>query len=234
MVSPNSSNVPCRALICAVLNFTSCLRERCRTSTDNCSSVLTAISLPGCCTAIQIARASITSLLLPMTNALTKRVGNNRTLCPCFVNSRAQSEPPKYTLRPALLHFWMNTGTIFVSASLMPPYKILATVIAREIIELGYRGGMTILREFIRSLAPLRSRSLLFALKLSRDGRCRLTGVLCVTVNHRFMCSLSFWDTVECCTSSSLTTCAMTRWKPVTVMRPASSVAYRVKPCTTI
>lgn len=36
----------------------------------------------------------------------------------------------------------------------MPPYKILATVIAREIIELGYRGGMTILREFIRSLAP--------------------------------------------------------------------------------
>ena len=73
MVSPNSSNLPCRALICAVRNFTSCLRERCRTSIDCCSSVLTAISLPGCCTAIQIARASITSFLLPMTNALTKR-----------------------------------------------------------------------------------------------------------------------------------------------------------------
>ncbi len=27
MVSPNSSNLPCRALICAVRNFTSCLRE---------------------------------------------------------------------------------------------------------------------------------------------------------------------------------------------------------------
>lgn len=90
MVSPNSSNVPCRALICAVRNFTSCLRERRRTSIDCCSSVLTAISLPGCCTAIQIARASITSFLLPMTNALTKRACNNRTLCPCFVNSRAQ------------------------------------------------------------------------------------------------------------------------------------------------
>ncbi len=58
MVSPNSRSVPCRALICAVLNFTSYLRERCRTSTDCCSSVLTAISLPGCCTAIQIARAA--------------------------------------------------------------------------------------------------------------------------------------------------------------------------------
>ncbi|EIQ04016.1 hypothetical protein SFCCH060_4658, partial [Shigella flexneri CCH060] len=48
MVSPNSSNVPCRALICAVRNFTSCMRVRCRTSTDCCSSVFTAISLPGC------------------------------------------------------------------------------------------------------------------------------------------------------------------------------------------
>lgn len=103
MVSPNSSNVPCRALICAVRNFTSYLRERCRTSIDCCSSVLTAISLPGCCTAIQIARASITSFLLPMTNALTKRACNNRTLCPCFVNSRAQYwEPPHFSCHPRL------------------------------------------------------------------------------------------------------------------------------------
>ncbi len=91
VVSPNASNVPCRVLICAVLNFTSCPRERCRTSTDCYSSVLTAIFLPGCCTAIQIACAPITSFLLPMTNALTKRACNTRTLCPCFVNSRVQS-----------------------------------------------------------------------------------------------------------------------------------------------
>ncbi len=40
--------VQSRALICAVLNFTSCLWVRCRTITDGCSSVLTAISLPSC------------------------------------------------------------------------------------------------------------------------------------------------------------------------------------------
>ncbi|EOU6317542.1 IS21-like element IS100 family transposase, partial [Escherichia coli] len=33
------------------------------------------------------------------------------------------------------------------------PYKIPATVIAREIRDQGYRGGMTILRGFIRSLS---------------------------------------------------------------------------------
>ncbi|MEJ1614790.1 IS21 family transposase, partial [Escherichia coli] len=33
------------------------------------------------------------------------------------------------------------------------PYKIPATVIAREIRDQGYRGGMTILRIFIRSLS---------------------------------------------------------------------------------
>ncbi len=82
-ISPNSRSVP-RVLICEVLNFTSCLRERCRTRTYCFSSVLTAISLLGCCTAIQIARASITSFLLPMTNALTKRACNSRTLCPSF------------------------------------------------------------------------------------------------------------------------------------------------------
>ncbi|STS31995.1 transposase for insertion sequence IS100 [Klebsiella pneumoniae] len=47
----------------------------------------------------------------------------------------------------------MNTGTIFGNASPMPILINPATVIAREITEQGYRGGMTILREFIRSLA---------------------------------------------------------------------------------
>ena len=48
----------------------------------------------------------------------------------------------------------MNTGIIFVNASpMLILTKIPATVIAREIRDRGYRGGMTILRGFIRSLS---------------------------------------------------------------------------------
>lgn len=32
---------------------------------------------------------------------------------------QAKSEPPKYTPRPAVASFWMNTGIIFVNASPM-------------------------------------------------------------------------------------------------------------------
>jgi hypothetical protein len=56
------------------------------------------------------------------------------------------------------------------------PYKIPATVIAREIMELGYRGGLTILREFIRSQALPDRQNRSFASKPSPGGRCRLTG----------------------------------------------------------
>ncbi len=67
---------------------------------------------------------------------------------------QAKSEPPKYTPRPAVCFTtWMNTGIIFVNASPMLITKIPATVITREIRYLGYRGGMTILRAFIRSLS---------------------------------------------------------------------------------
>ena len=59
---------------------------------------------------------------------------------------KAKSEKLQYSPRPvpsSLLDEYRD----YIS------YKIPATVIAREIMELGYRGGLTILREFIRSQA---------------------------------------------------------------------------------
>lgn len=44
-------------------------------------------------------------------------------------------------------------GPAFPAIADAHPYKIPATVIAREIRDQGYRGGMTILRAFIRSLS---------------------------------------------------------------------------------
>lgn len=114
------------------------------------------------------------------------------------------------------------------------PYKIPSTVIAREIRDQGYRGGMTILRAFIRSLSVPQDRGLLCGSKLNPDDRCRLTGALCVMVAHRFTCSLLFSDTAECSTSNSLTICVMARWGPAIVMRSASLVTCRAKCCMTI
>ena len=66
----------------------------------------------------------------------------------------AQSEPPKYTPRSAVASL-LDEHRDYIRQRIADahPYKIPATVIAREITEQGYRGGMTILREFIRSLA---------------------------------------------------------------------------------
>ncbi len=97
----------------------------------------------------------------------------------------------------------------------------------------GYRGGLTILREFIRSQTLPHRLNQSFASKPSPDGRCRLTGdhakrqvpfarVRCCSGVRR-MLYLEFtdnmrYDTLEACTA----------------MRSASSVAYRGKSCTTI
>ncbi|EFI5786350.1 IS21 family transposase [Klebsiella michiganensis] len=65
---------------------------------------------------------------------------------------KAKSEKPQYSPRPAsssLLDEYRDYISKRISDAY--PYKIPATVIAREIMELGYRGGLTILREFIRS-----------------------------------------------------------------------------------
>ncbi|AJJ51386.1 IS21 family transposase [Yersinia pestis] len=52
-----------------------------------------------------------------------------------------------------LLHSWLIRDYIRQRIADAHPYKIPATVIAREIRDQGYRGGMTILRAFIRSLS---------------------------------------------------------------------------------
>ncbi|HEA6300292.1 TPA: IS21 family transposase [Escherichia coli] len=67
---------------------------------------------------------------------------------------QAKSEPPKYTPRPAVASL-LDEYRDYIRQRIADahPYKIPATVIAREIRDLGYRGGMTILRAFIRSLS---------------------------------------------------------------------------------
>lgn len=66
---------------------------------------------------------------------------------------KAKSEKPQYSPRPApssLLDEYRDYISKRISDA--HPYKIPATVIAREITERGYHGGLSILREFIRSL----------------------------------------------------------------------------------
>ncbi|SUI49282.1 Transposase and inactivated derivatives [Serratia marcescens] len=65
---------------------------------------------------------------------------------------KAKSEKPQYSPRPVSSSL-LDEYRDYICKRICDahPYKIPATVIAREIMELGYRGGMTILREFIRS-----------------------------------------------------------------------------------
>lgn len=65
---------------------------------------------------------------------------------------KAKSEKPQYSSRPASSSL-LDEYRDYISKRISDahPYKIPATVIAREIMDLGYRGGLTILREFIRS-----------------------------------------------------------------------------------
>ena len=80
MTSPYSVNRPRRPLIWAVRNFTSCWRIRCSARIACCSSLLIATVLtPGCWTAVQIARASCASFLLPLTKGRTVFAGSSRT-----------------------------------------------------------------------------------------------------------------------------------------------------------
>ncbi|EAN4434482.1 transposase, partial [Salmonella enterica] len=82
--------------------------------------------------------------------AIARELGISRNTVKRYL--RAQSEPPKYTPRPATASL-LDEYRDYIRQRIADahPYKIPATVIAREITEQGYRGGMTILREFIRS-----------------------------------------------------------------------------------
>ena len=72
VATADDANRPRRPFIWAVRNFTSCWRMRCSARIACCSSLLIAtVLMPGCCAAVQTARASRASFLLPPTNGRT-------------------------------------------------------------------------------------------------------------------------------------------------------------------
>ncbi|AJI90213.1 helix-turn-helix family protein [Yersinia pestis] len=84
--------------------------------------------------------------------AIARELGISRNTVKRYL--QAKSEPPKYTPRPAVASI-LDEYRDYIRQRIADahPYKIPATVIAREIRDQGYRGGMTILRAFIRSLS---------------------------------------------------------------------------------
>lgn len=165
--------------------------------------------------------------------AIARELGLSRNTVKRYL--QAKSEPPKYTPRPAVASL-LDEYRDYIRQRIADahPYKIPATVIAREIRDQGYRGGMTILRAFIRSLSVPQEqepavrfetepgRQMQVDWGTMRNGRSPL---------HVFV---AVPDTDECCTSNSLTICVMTRWRPAIVMRSASLVVCRAKCCMTI
>ncbi|WP_074434384.1 IS21 family transposase, partial [Escherichia coli] len=97
--------------------------------------------------------------------AIARELGISRNTVKRYL--QAKSEPPKYTPRPAVASL-LDEYRDYIRQRIADahPYKIPATVIAREIRDQrpetrdqrpetrdqGYRGGKTILRAFIRSL----------------------------------------------------------------------------------
>ncbi|MCW7226106.1 IS21 family transposase [Escherichia coli] len=84
--------------------------------------------------------------------AIARELGISRNTVKRYL--QAKSEPPKYTPRPAVASL-LDEYRDYIRQRIADahPYKIPATVIAREIRDQGYRGGKTILRAFIRSLS---------------------------------------------------------------------------------
>ncbi len=77
--------------------------------------------------------------------AIARELGISRNTVKRYL--QAKSEPPKYTPRPAVASL-LDEYRDYIRQRIADahPYKIPATVIAREIRDQGYRGGMTILR----------------------------------------------------------------------------------------
>lgn len=83
--------------------------------------------------------------------AIAKKLGISRNTVKRYL--KAKSEPPEYSPRPrATSVLDEHRDYIRMRIQNAHPYKIPATVIEREIREQGYGGGMTVLREYIRSL----------------------------------------------------------------------------------
>ncbi len=140
--------------------------------------------------------------------AIARELGISRNTVKRYL--QAKSEPPKYTPRPAVASL-LDEYRDYIRQRIADahPYKIPATVIAREIRDQGYRGGMTILRAFIpfsilrafiRSLSVPQEqepavrfetepgRQMQVDWGTMRNGR---------SPPHRFTCSLLFSDTAE-------------------------------------
>lgn len=102
--------------------------------------------------------------------AIARELGISRNTVKRYL--QAKSEPPKYTPRPAVASL-TDEYRDYIRQRIADahPYKIPATVIAREIRDRGYRGGMTILRHSFVLSRFLRSRSLPFGSKLNPDDR---------------------------------------------------------------
>ncbi len=85
--------------------------------------------------------------------AIARELGISRNTVKRYL--QAKSEPPKYTPRPAVASL-LDEYRDYIRQRIADahPYKIPATVIAREIRRPGdIVAGMTILRAFIRSLS---------------------------------------------------------------------------------
>jgi hypothetical protein len=100
--------------------FMSSSRWRCKVSIACCAAVLVPTNLtPGCCTASQIARASVASVLLPLTKGRTIFACNSRTVCPSLLKFRAQwCVPPLAFMvtRHDLKHVFGNVQTDYLQA----------------------------------------------------------------------------------------------------------------------
>ncbi len=111
--------------------------------------------------------------------AIARELGISRNTVKRYL--LAQSEPPNIR-RVSAVASLLDEHRDYIRQRIADahPYKIPATVIAREITEQGYRGGMTILREFIRSLAIPQEQEPVVRFEQNQDDRCRLTEAPCV------------------------------------------------------
>ncbi len=116
---------------------------------------------------------------------------------------QAKSEPPKYTPRPAVASL-LDQYRDYIRQRIADahPYKIPAMAITREIRYLGYRGGMTILRAFIRSLCLQEQEPVLVRFETVPDDRCRLTGALTRNGRSPLHVFVAVPGSARCCTSN--------------------------------
>jgi len=83
---------------------------------------------------------------------ISKVTGLNRKTLSKYLKSSSYPERSKYPKRPSKLDSYKEY--LIKRVRNAQPHKIPATVLIREIRELGYEGGITILKDFLQSLKP--------------------------------------------------------------------------------